>query len=107
MFTQEQLKGFARWVLTGTGGLVAGWFAAKGWFTVDQVKSVLNSEAAVGIVLAIISLIWNQVSKTKFGTIVAAAQANPEAKIITTQANAAATPALPNVVAGAPAVTGL
>lgn len=34
MFKTEQLKGFARCILTLTGGPVAGFFASKGWFTV-------------------------------------------------------------------------
>lgn len=95
MFTTEQLKGFARWVLTLVGGLVAGWFASKGWFTVDQVTSIFTSETAIGIVVAGLSLLWNMVAKTKIG-IVSAAQALPDVQVASSDKD---------VVAAVPGVT--
>ena len=95
MFTTEQLKGFARWILTLTGGLVAGFFASKGWFTVDQVMSVFNSETVIGLVVAGLSLAWNLVSKTKIG-VAASAQALPGVQVVSRD---------PAVVAAVPGIT--
>ena len=95
MFTTEQLKGFARWILTLTGGLVAGFFASKGWFTVDQVMSVFNNETVIGLVVAGLSLAWNLISKTKIG-VAASAQALPGVQVVSSD---------PAVVAAVPGIT--
>lgn len=94
MLTTEQLKGFARWMLTLVGGLVAGFFASKGWFTVDQVMSVFNSETLIGLVVAGLSLVWNLVSKTKIG-VAASAQALPGVQVASSD---------PKIVAAVPGV---
>lgn len=62
---QEQIKKAVRWVIATFGTFVAGWFAAKGWFTVDQVTSALNSEFVIGLIVSIISLAWSLVSGTE------------------------------------------
>ena len=54
----EQLKSAVRWFLQTFGGALAGWFAAKGWFTIDQVTSVLNSPTTISVIVAIASGIW-------------------------------------------------
>jgi len=55
---QEQVKSGLRWLITTFGGVVAGWFAAKGWFTIDQVTSVLNSPTTLAIAASLISGAW-------------------------------------------------
>ena len=55
---EEQVKSFVRSLVSTFGGMVAGYFAAKGWFTVDQVLSVLNSGTFVGLVTSIVVALW-------------------------------------------------
>ena len=55
---EEQVKSLVRWALTTLGGLVAGYFAAKGWFSVDQINSVLNSEVVIGLITSAAMAIW-------------------------------------------------
>ena len=47
------------------GGVVAGWFAAKGWFTIDQVTSVLNSPTTLSVIVSIASLVWGMFTHTQ------------------------------------------
>lgn len=54
----EQTKSSARWFIATFGGAIAGWFAAKGWFTVDQVTSVLNSETTLAVIGSVVPLVW-------------------------------------------------
>jgi hypothetical protein len=54
----EQVKSAVRWLIATFGGVVAGWFAAKGWFTIDQVTSVLNSPTTVSIIASVIAGVW-------------------------------------------------
>jgi|SRR5882724_6214525 len=54
----EQVKSAVRWLITMFGGVVAGWFAAKGWFTIDQVTSVLNSPTTLSLIVSIVVGIW-------------------------------------------------
>jgi hypothetical protein len=61
----EQLKSGVRWVIATFGGVIAGWFAAKGWFTIDQVTSVLNSPTTLSIIVSIASLIWGMFTHTE------------------------------------------
>jgi hypothetical protein len=62
---QEQLKSGVRWIIATFGGVIAGWFAAKGWFTIDQVTSVLNSPTTVSVIVSIASLIWGLLTHTQ------------------------------------------
>ena len=55
---QEQVKSAVRWFVATFGGVIAGWFAAKGWFTVDQVTSILNSPTTLSLAVAIASGVW-------------------------------------------------
>lgn len=61
----EQLKSSVRWFIATFGGVAAGWFAAKGWFTIDQITSVLNSETTVSLIVAIASLVWGWFTHTQ------------------------------------------
>lgn len=54
----EQVKSGVRWAIATFGGVAAGWFAAKGWFTIDQITSVLNSETTISLIVSIIAGIW-------------------------------------------------
>lgn len=54
-------------------GLFGGWFASKGWFTIDQVTSVLNSQVFLGAAGAIVLWIWGLVAHTDAAKINAAA----------------------------------
>lgn len=54
----EQIKSALRWFVQTFGGMIAGWFAAKGYFTVDQVVTVLNSPALLATAATIITGIW-------------------------------------------------
>lgn len=61
----EQVKSAVRWLIATFGGVVAGWFAAKGWFTIDQVNSVLNSPATASLVVSIIAGAWGLFTHTQ------------------------------------------
>ena len=54
----EQAKSSARWFVATFGGVAAGWFAAKGWFTIDQVTSVLNSETTISLLASAAVFVW-------------------------------------------------
>ena len=54
----EQAKSSARWFVATFGGAVAGWFAAKGWFTIDQVTSVLSSETTISLMASAAVFVW-------------------------------------------------
>ena len=79
----EQVKSIIRWFVSTFGGAIAGWFAAKGWFTVDQVLSVLNSPTLLGIAASIGAAIWSMFSHTAVAT-VAAANALPSVQGVIT-----------------------
>lgn len=61
----EQVKSGLRWLITTFGGGIAGFFVAKGWFTIDQVTSVLNSPALVSLAASIIVGIWGLLVHTQ------------------------------------------
>ena len=54
----EQAKSSARWFVATFGGFIGGWFASKGWFTIDQVTSVLNSETTLSILASAAVFVW-------------------------------------------------
>ena len=54
----EQAKSSARWFVATFGGVIAGWFAAKGWFTIDQVTSVLSSETTLSLMASAAVFVW-------------------------------------------------
>ncbi len=72
----DQVKSLVRWIVSTFGGVIAGWFAAKGWFTVDQVMTVLNSPALAGAAASIVVAAWGLFAHTQANT-VAAANAMP------------------------------
>lgn len=55
----EQVKSALRWFVTTFGGGIAGFFVAKGWFTIDQVNSVINSPAILSLSATVIVGIWS------------------------------------------------
>lgn len=61
----EQIKSALRWLLTTFGGVIAGFFVAKGWFTIDQVTSVLNSPALISIAASIVVGVWGLFTHTQ------------------------------------------
>jgi len=61
----EQLKSSIRWLIATFGGVVAGWFAAKGWFTVDQVMSVLNSPTMLSLAVSLVAGAWGLLAHTE------------------------------------------
>lgn len=62
---QEQIKSTVRWFVATFGGMIAGWFAAKGWFTIDQVTSVLNSPTTLSVMASIIAGIFGLMAHTQ------------------------------------------
>lgn len=55
---QEQVKSIIRTLVATFGGLIAGFFAARGWFKADQVLAVLNSPAFIGLATSVVAGIW-------------------------------------------------
>ena len=55
---EEQVKSTIRSLISTFGGMIAGYFAAKGWFTVDQVLTVLNSGTFIGLITSIVTAAW-------------------------------------------------
>ena len=80
---QEQVKSLIRWFVATFGGMIAGWFAAKGWFTVDQVLTVLNSPVVLGAASSIIVAIWGLFVHTQANTVSAANSIPSVAGVIT------------------------
>lgn len=73
MPNKDQIISSLRWFVTTFGGAVAGWFAAKGWFTIDQVTSILNSPALLGGAASLIIWVWSLFAHTDAAKINAAA----------------------------------
>ncbi len=72
----EQIKSALRWFVSTFGGVIAGWFAAKGYFTVDQVVSVLNSPVVISTVASLAVFVWGLATHTQ-GNAVAVVDAIP------------------------------
>lgn len=87
---EEQVKSLVRSLVGTFGGMVAGWFAAKGWFTVDQVLSVLNSPTLIGTAASLIVGIWGLFVHSKTNA-VAVVDAMPEVAGVVTQPTVAGT----------------
>lgn len=107
---QEQVKSAIRSLITTFGGVIAGWFAAKGWFTIDQVTSVLNSPTTISILASIAAGAWGLVAHTQKNAVAVvdaiAKQPDSPVKAVVTestpagQALADALPGSTTVVAG-------
>ena len=61
----DQAKSAVRWFVSTFGGMIAGWFMAKGWFTVDQVMSVLNSPTVLSLAASLIVGGWGLMVHTQ------------------------------------------
>lgn len=81
---EEQVKSTIRSLVGAFGGVIAGWFAAKGWFTVDQVVGVLNSPVLVGIAASLVMGIWGLFVHSKTNA-VAVVDAMPEVAGVVTK----------------------
>lgn len=62
---QEQVKSALRSIITMFDDLIAGWFAAKGWFTIDQVNSIINSPTTLSVATSIVMLVWGLFTHTQ------------------------------------------
>ncbi len=74
---EEQVKAAVRWIVSTFGAAIAGFFAGKGWFTVDQVMGFLNSGTFIGAVVSLAGLVWGMFVHTKANA-VATVDAMPE-----------------------------
>lgn len=109
----EQVKSAIRSLITTFGGVIAGWFAAKGWFTIDQVTSVLNSPTTLSILASVAAGIWGLVTHTQTNAVAVvdaiAKQPGSPVKAVVTENTAAgndlanAMPGNTTVVAGSQA----
>lgn len=68
----EQVKSALRSVVIAFGGIIAGFFAAKGWLTSDQVTAIITSETFLGIATTVIMGAWGVISKTRNKLVVTA-----------------------------------
>jgi len=99
----EQVKGSLRYLIATFGGMFAGWFAAKGYFTADQFMAIVTSEAFIGLVASGVVAVWGVINRSDKNT-VALANATPGVKGVITESTevgkalAASIPA-PTVVA--------
>ena len=121
MFTSEQIKSAARWILTLLGGLVGGWVAKSGFISSEQVASFFTSEVVVGFlttgISAGIALVWSLITHTEKNSIAVvdtlAKQPDSPVKGVLMeptpagQAIAAAIPGNTTAVAGSPAAVTL
>jgi hypothetical protein len=106
----EQAKSAVRSLVATFGGLVAGWFAAKGWFTIDQVTSVLNSPTTISLLASAAVFVWGLFVHTEKNAVAVvdtiAKQPDSPVKAVLTeptkegQALAASLPGNTTVVAG-------
>lgn len=85
---EEQVKSSLRTLIATFGGIVAGWFAAKGWFTIDQVTSVLNSPVFLSLAASIVMGAWGLITHTKTNA-VNVVNNMPEVKGVVTNSTAA------------------
>lgn len=94
----EQIKSLVRWAVTMFGGVVAGWFAAKGWLSAQQVMDILNSPTFVGIVVSLIGGGLSLATHTKANAIKVADSDTDVAGVVmkNTPAGAAIAAALPS-----------
>jgi hypothetical protein len=61
----EQIKSGVRWVVATFGGMVAGFFAGKGWVSSETVMQILTSETFIGIVASAAALVWGMFTHTQ------------------------------------------
>lgn len=97
---KDQISSLIRSLITMFGGVIAGWFAAKGYLTYDQVIAILNSETFLGLVTSAITTVLGIFAHTQIAKLNAVA-AMPEVKqvVVTSSALARETPS-PKVTNG-------
>lgn len=108
----EQVKSTIRWFVATFGGMIAGWFAAKGWFTVDQVLTVLNNPTLIATAASLVMGAWGIFVHSKTNA-VAVVDAMPEVAGVVTKPTVAgrdlaqAVPSSTVTPAGSPAAKSL
>lgn len=80
----EQVKSGVRWLIATFGGTVAGWAAAKGFMSAEEIMAILTGESFMGVVIAVAGLVWGLFTHTKANT-VAVVDAMPEVSRVVTQ----------------------
>jgi len=113
----EQAKSAVRSLVATFGGLVAGWFAAKGWFTIDQVTSVLNSPTTISLLASAAVFVWGLFTHTQKNAVAVvdtiAKQPDSPVKAVVTESTVAgrelaeAMPGSTTVVAGSAAAVNI
>lgn len=71
---KEQVKSGLRTLIATFGGVLAGYFMARGWASSETVMSVLTSEAFLSLSASAIVFIWGIVSKTRNNLLITAGQ---------------------------------
>jgi hypothetical protein len=66
----EQMKSALRSLIIACSGLIAGWFASKGWFTTEQVTAVLSSPVFLSLATAAAGGIWGLTTHTEANAVV-------------------------------------
>lgn len=101
----EQVSDAIRWVVNTFGGFIAGWFAAKGILTTDQILSILNSPTVIALATTGVMAAWGLISRSN-KNLVASANKVPAVQAVITaptaegKALAEAVPAATVVPAG-------
>lgn len=83
--SREQINSSVRWLITMAAGVVAGWFAAKGYLDYDTVYNMMTSEAVIGMasagVAGLVSLILGQKASSE-KSLTASTQAIPGVQVL-------------------------
>ena len=82
--TQEQIKSAIRWLVTAFGMGFAGWLAHSGYVTTNQVMDALNSQAFMGLAVAVISGLfglWNHTQSNAIAVVAKIAK-DPDSPIV-------------------------
>jgi len=61
----EIMKGQIRSAIIAIGGVIAGWFAAKGWITTEQLSDIVTSPVMISVATMAAGFIWSAVTHTK------------------------------------------
>lgn len=69
--------------MTTFGGLVAGFFVGKGWFTPEQVTSFLTSEVVIGLIAAVVGGVWGLTTHTSKNAVTIVKNMDEVAGVIT------------------------
>jgi hypothetical protein len=79
----EQIKSLVRSLVSTFGGVIAGFFVGKGWFTSDQVMSVITSETFIGLAASGIVAGWGFITHSEKNAVAVVADiaANPASPV--------------------------